>query len=60
VIVTVRNGNVLRKKMSDLVPASPDQIRARFRGAAGAAAKRIEEMVDNLDQLEDAGSISGV
>ena len=31
VIVTLRDGKVLRKRMSDLVPASPDQIRARFR-----------------------------
>lgn len=57
VIVTLRNGNVLRKKMSDLVPATPDQIHARFRSAAGDAAKTIEQAVDNLDQLEDVGSI---
>jgi 2-methylcitrate dehydratase PrpD len=59
VIVTLRNGEVLRKKMSDLVPATPDQIRARFRSAAGAAAKPIEEMVEKLDRLEDAGCIAG-
>ena len=57
VIVTLRDGKVLRKKMSDLVPATPDQIRVRFRSAAGAAAKGIEQKVDNLDQLEDVGSI---
>ena len=57
VIVTLRNGKVLRKKMSDLVPATPDQIRARFRSAAGAAAKPIEEMVEKLEHLDDAGSI---
>lgn len=57
VIVTLRNGKVLRKKMSDLVPATPDQIRARFRSAAGAAATSMEQAVDNLDQLEDVGSI---
>jgi 2-methylcitrate dehydratase PrpD len=57
VIVTLRNGKVLRKKMSDLVPATPDQIRARFQSAAGAAAKPIEEIVDQLDQAEDVGSI---
>jgi len=58
VIVTLRNGKVLRKRMSDLIPATPDQIRARFRSAAGDAAKTIEQAVDNLDQLEDVGSIS--
>ncbi len=57
VIVTLRDGKVLRKRMSDLVPATPDQIRARFRSAAGHAAKTIEQKVDNLDQMEDAGSI---
>jgi 2-methylcitrate dehydratase PrpD len=60
VIVTLRNGKVLRKKMSDLVPATPDQIRARFRSAAGAAAQAIEQRVDKLDQLEDAGSLLAV
>ena len=50
VIVTLRNGKVLRKRMSDLVPATPDQIRARFRSAAGAAAQQIEAKVDTLEQ----------
>jgi len=59
VIVTLRNGEVLRKKMSDLVPATPGQIRARFRSAAGVAAKTTEEMVEKLDRLEDAGCIAG-
>jgi hypothetical protein len=43
--------------MSDLVPATPDEIRARFRSAAGTAASGIEQAVDNLDQLKDVGSI---
>jgi len=57
VIVTLRDGTVVRKKLSDLVPATPDQIRARFRSAAGTAATVIEQKVDNLDQLEEVGSI---
>jgi len=60
VIVTLRDGRVLRKKMSDLVPATPDQIRARFRSAAGAAAVRIEEKVQTLEKLTDAGSMVSV
>jgi 2-methylcitrate dehydratase PrpD len=60
VIITLRDGKVLRKRMSDLVPATPDQIRARFRSAAGAAAVRIEEKVETLEKLTDAGSIAGV
>ena len=57
VIVTLRNGKVLRKKMLDVVPASPDQIRARFRNAAGSAAEAIELAIDKLDQVEDVGAI---
>ena len=57
VIVTLSDGKVLRKKLSDLVPATPDQIRARFRSAAGAAAIGIEQKVVKLDQLENVGLI---
>jgi len=60
VIVTLRDGRVLRKKMSDLVPATPDQIRERFQSAAGPAAEQIEERVQTLEKLTDAGSIAGV
>ena len=59
VIVTLRDGKQLRHRMRDLVPATPEQIRARFRSAAGGAAKTIELKVDQLDQLEDVGSIVG-
>jgi 2-methylcitrate dehydratase PrpD len=57
VIVTLRDGKVLSRRMRDLVPATSDQIRARFRSAAGAAAKRIEQTIDSLDRLEDVASI---
>jgi 2-methylcitrate dehydratase PrpD len=60
VIVTLRSGKVLRKKMSDLIPARPDQIRARFRQSAGAAAQQIETMVDTLERLEDLGPLAAV
>jgi len=58
VIVTLRDGEQLRHRMRDLVPATPDQIRERFRSAAGAAAKTIEQKVDELDRLENVGSIA--
>ena len=60
VIVTLRGGRTLTHRMRDLVPATADQIRARFRRAAGPAAEPIEAMVDTLDQLEDAGSLGGL
>jgi len=57
VIVTLRNGSVVRQRMHDLVPATPEQVRARFKSAAGASATGIEQAVDKLDQLKDVGSI---
>jgi 2-methylcitrate dehydratase PrpD len=60
VIVTLRNGEVRSKRMPDLVPATPDEIRVRFRHSAGTAAKPIEAMVDALEQLEDVGALMNV
>lgn len=60
VIVTLRNGKVLRKKMSDLVPATPDQIRARFRSSAGVSAQPIEAMVETLERVEDVGLLAAM
>jgi 2-methylcitrate dehydratase PrpD len=57
VIVTLRDGTVVRQRMDDLVPATPEQIRARFKSAAGTAATGIEQAVDKLEQLEDVGSV---
>ncbi|MCU1339138.1 MAG: hypothetical protein JWO19_4719 [Bryobacterales bacterium] len=57
VIVTLRNGTVLSRRMRDLIPATPDQIRARFRCAAGPNAKPIEEMIEELDRIEDTGRL---
>jgi 2-methylcitrate dehydratase PrpD len=60
VIVTLRDGTVRSRRMRDLVPATPDEIRVRFRHAAGTAARPIEAMVDALDQLEDVGGLMNV
>ncbi len=60
VIVTLRNGKVIERRMANLVPATPDQIRARFRSAAGGRAASIEAMVETLDQLADAGSLGSL
>ena len=34
VIVTLNDGRTVRRALADVVPATPDQIRARFRSAA--------------------------
>ena len=59
IAVTLRNGKTMSRRMRDLNPATPDQIRARFRSAAGTAAQFIEQKVDVLESLEDAGKIAG-
>jgi 2-methylcitrate dehydratase PrpD len=58
VIVTLRNGALVRKRMADVVPATGPEIRARFRAAWGAAAARIEETVDTLAGLDDVGALA--
>jgi len=60
VIVTLRNGKEIRRRMADLVPAAPEQIQARFRSAAGDRASSIEAMVETLDQLADVGSLGAL
>jgi 2-methylcitrate dehydratase PrpD len=61
--VTLRNGETRTRHLSDVVPATPDQIRARFRVAAekvlGAEATRpAEDFIDSLDQQEEAGALA--
>ena len=60
VIVTLCNGKMIRRRMVDLIPATPEQIQARFRSAAGARAASIEAMVETLDQLSDVGSLGAL
>jgi len=60
VVVTLRNGQVLRSRLRDVVPATPEQIRERFREASGAGAAAIEEMVDRLEEQDDVGVLCGL
>jgi 2-methylcitrate dehydratase PrpD len=61
--VTLRNGRKLRRRMEDLVPATPAEIRARFRAACTnvlgeAATEAIETAVNGLENLEDVSALS--
>jgi len=47
-----------RSRMNDVIPATPEQIRARFRSAC-ANWQPIEEMIDSLEQQEDISVLSG-
>ena len=63
VIVTLRDGRTLRRGLSDVVPATPDQIRARFRSAAEKvlgveATATAEHFIDQLDRQDDAGTLA--
>jgi 2-methylcitrate dehydratase PrpD len=63
--VTLRNGRKLRRRMEDLVPATPAEIRKRFRSACGgvlgdAARDEIEAAVDGLENLEDVSVLSSL
>jgi len=58
VIVNLRGGSA-RSRMEDVIPATPEQIRARFRPAC-ANSQAIEEMIDTLEQQEDVGALGGL
>jgi 2-methylcitrate dehydratase PrpD len=58
VVVGMRDGRSVRKKLADVIPATPDQIRARFRSAC-ANWRSIEEIIDELELQEDVGILSG-
>ena len=65
VIVTLRNGQTVRHRLNDVVPATPAEIRARFRSACVSAlgeerARAIEEIIDRLEQQQDVGALSAL
>ena len=58
VIVKSTRG-IARIRMDDVIPATPDQIRARFR-AACPNSRAIENMVDKLELQENVGALGGL
>jgi 2-methylcitrate dehydratase PrpD len=54
VMVCLHNGQTVRQRLSDVVPATPAEIRARFRLAC-ANSRVIEELVDRIEEQEDVG-----
>ena len=62
VSVTLRNGETKTRRLSDVIPATPEAIRKRFRcsttNVLGAAASaRIEESVEKIETLSDVGAL---
>jgi 2-methylcitrate dehydratase PrpD len=65
VVVTLRGGGELRERVADVVPASADDVRTRFRAAARAAlgadaAEALEATVDTLDTSGDVTALSRI
>ncbi|HLH45128.1 MAG TPA: MmgE/PrpD family protein [Bryobacteraceae bacterium] len=64
IAVTLHNGRVLKRRLDDLVPATPDQVRHRFRVAAtntlgSAAAAALEEAAGRLPEFKNAAALAG-
>jgi 2-methylcitrate dehydratase PrpD len=63
VTVQLRDGRTIRHGLPDVVAATPSDIRARFRAAASRVlgedrAHRLEQLIDDCEQLGDAGAIA--
>jgi 2-methylcitrate dehydratase PrpD len=57
VTLFLRNGETRTCTMEDVVPASPEEIRARFRAVCGNA-EAVEAFVDTLESQDDAGALA--
>lgn len=63
VAVHLRGGKTIRHSLPDVIAATPEQIRSRFRFAAGHVigderTRRLEQAIDGCEQLDDAGVIA--
>ncbi len=63
ITVRLRNGETLQRRLDDVIAATPDQIRSRFRDAAAAVigaqqTQALEELVDGCASLADASRIA--
>jgi 2-methylcitrate dehydratase PrpD len=63
--VSLADGSLIMDRLDDVVPATSDEIRARFRAAAAAVvgparAGEIEACVDGLEGEADAGRVAAL
>lgn len=62
ILVDLRNGTTIRQRLDNVIAATPDEIRARFRQAAstviGDRARDLEELVENCASLPDSRVIA--
>jgi 2-methylcitrate dehydratase PrpD len=62
VIITLRDGKTMRHALSDVIPATPEQIRTRFASAAQAVlgtqkTEAAREFIETLDHQPNAGAL---
>jgi 2-methylcitrate dehydratase PrpD len=60
--IELADGRVLSQRIADVIPATPEQVRSRFRAAAAAAlgedrAAAIERFTDRLEEADDVGRL---
>ncbi|HEY8015350.1 MAG TPA: MmgE/PrpD family protein, partial [Dongiaceae bacterium] len=60
--IELADGRVLSQRIADVIPATPEQVRSRFRTAAGAVlgedrAAAIERFTDRLEAADDVGRL---
>jgi 2-methylcitrate dehydratase PrpD len=60
VIVTLWNGITFSQRLDDVIPATPSEIRARFRAAAGGRAAEIESCIDALERQENLSAMTAL
>jgi 2-methylcitrate dehydratase PrpD len=65
VSVHLRDGRIIRHALPDVIAATPSDIRARFRAAAGRVlgedrAHRLEQLIDDCERLGNAGAIAAL
>ncbi len=63
VVVGLRNGKTIRQRLDNVIAATPQEIRARFRRAAADVvgdkrARHLEELVDDCEVLSDGRVIA--
>lgn len=65
VIVKLRDGRTLQRRLTDVIPATPSQVRERFRSAAASVlgshrAAAIEEIVQDLERQTDLRALTAL
>ena len=63
VSVRLRSGTTIQRRLDNVIAATPQEIRTRFRQAAadaigGSRARGLEELVDGCERLPDGGVIA--